>query len=98
MMGVITFLCGVGLGVCSAAVVWLVARETRPPWPVRALPPATPRAIARVRRSNRADIRAALARHGVKLRDEPPPVVSTHDKRQWIPAPVDDFTDDQETR
>jgi hypothetical protein len=61
--------------------------------PPRALPPATPRAIARVRRHNRADIREALARHGVELRELPVPA-----EPQIIPLPVDNFeTDHEET-
>lgn len=91
MIGVIAFLCGVGFGVAASAILWLVVQETRP----RALPPATPRALARVRRRNRADIRAALARAGIKLHE---PVESPHDKRQWIPLSEGSFDDDQETK
>jgi len=77
----------------------------------RQLPAATPRAIARVRRRNRADIRAALARHGVTLREPVPPIVrplprfgftpivEVGDERPFVPLPADDFeTDDRETR
>src|ERR1041384_4846056 len=85
---------------------WLHTRHR----PDRRLPPAPPRAIGRVRRSNRADIRAALARHGVKLREpESPivrplprfgftPIVEVGDERPFMPLPADDFeTDDRET-
>jgi len=85
---------------------WLHTRRG----PDRQLPAATPRAIARVRRSNRADIRAALARHGVTLREPEPPIVrplprfgvapiaEIGDERPFVPLPADDFeTDGRET-
>ena len=106
MWGVFAF--GFWLGVSSAAVVWLVVRETRPARPLLALPPATPRAIAKYRRGQLADIRTALARAGIKLREPPPPprvarpeelVVVSADRRKWISPPMDDFdTDHEETR
>lgn len=70
------------------ALIWYGARRPR-----HALPAATPRALARVQRRNRADIREALARHGIELHEERAPA-----EPAIIPLPVDDFdADDKET-
>lgn len=60
MLGVIIFFCGIGcgaLGMCAAILLRAAAHD--PTHVPRALPPATARQIARARRGNRADLRAA---------------------------------------
>lgn len=97
MWGVIAFLCGFGCGgICGGVLVWMGLDLDRLPRPdLRELPPATARRLGRARRANRPDIRPALERRGVVL---PWPEQPAADKRAWIPAPVDEFTDEQETQ
>ena len=71
MVVVLIFLAGIGVG--GVGVAALIYLWTSPPhgWP-RPLPAATPRAIARVRRRNRADLRHVRPIRGVGVRDIEP--------------------------
>lgn len=76
MMNVVIFFTGIGIGALGYAALTVIRR------PPAVLPAATPRAIGRVRRANRADLR---------LVQRPMRGMDPSDR---LPAPAQDFGGD----